>query len=349
MKSIHVGAGGWGGVWTERITRHPAWEIAGLVDISGTVLEREGERHDIPPERRFGDLTSALKSVEADAVFVSTPNTHHHDYVIEALEAGRHVMVDKALAYRFADGVAMLNAARESGKVCAVGQNYRYFPASVLIKRLITEGKLGNLDNALTIFRLPVNQIGSYRMDLEHGLIVDGAVHHCDLVRYFCGSNPVTVQAHAWHPSWARYAGYGNLAALVEFEEGFLWDFFADTTCHDVESGWPGNWRIEGDAGAVRVDHLWRQVLYAARDDSLINQPETRDYELLAFPASPDSVTVLLNQFTAAIREGVPCPTSIEDNIFSFALVLSLIQAADTGQRVDIAEFMAEAGYVPPR
>lgn len=111
---------------------------------------------DLLPERaqaftaRFGgrpytDLTTMLAVEQPDIVVVCTREDQHVEPTLAALEAGAHVLCEKIMAHTLAGGQAMLMAARRTGRLLGINYNYRFFPPLVTLKRLLTEGALGEI------------------------------------------------------------------------------------------------------------------------------------------------------------------------------------------------------------
>ena len=91
------------------------------------------------------DYHALLARDDIDLIDVSTPGYNHKEIVIAALEAGKHVLCEKPLANTLAEAQQMLTAAKKAGTINMVNFNYRRAPAVQLAKRLIDDGKLGDI------------------------------------------------------------------------------------------------------------------------------------------------------------------------------------------------------------
>ncbi len=111
---------------------------------------------DLLPERaqaftaRFGgrpdtDLHTMLAAEQPAIVVVCTPEDQHVEPTLAALEAGAHVLCEKIMAHTLAGGQAMLAAARRTGRLLGLNDNYRFFPPFATLKRLLAEGALGEI------------------------------------------------------------------------------------------------------------------------------------------------------------------------------------------------------------
>lgn len=97
--------------------------------------------------RASGDWRAVVEDPEVDVVSITTPNQFHAEMAIAALKAGKHVWCEKPMATSAADAAAMLEAARASGKVAALGYNYIQNPAVRHMRRLIGQGAIGTVNH----------------------------------------------------------------------------------------------------------------------------------------------------------------------------------------------------------
>src|SRR5262245_26926605 len=101
--------------------------IAGLCDLSRSVMDRLGDEYGVPVPRRFTDYHELVAS-DLDAVVVCNTGSHAEP-AIAAAEAGKHVLVEKPMATATADAEAMVAAADKSGVALMVGYMKRHDPA----------------------------------------------------------------------------------------------------------------------------------------------------------------------------------------------------------------------------
>jgi predicted dehydrogenase len=95
--------------------------------------------------RSFGDYAAAITDPGIDAVVVAVPPRFHLDLTLEALAAGKHVLVEKP-AYLNAGDYETVRAARDrAGRIVLVGENDHYKPLAVTLRRLVAEGAIGDM------------------------------------------------------------------------------------------------------------------------------------------------------------------------------------------------------------
>ena len=102
-----------------------------------------GEEHGIP--HRHGSYESLLANDEVQAVYISTPHPFHAEWAIKATEAGKHTLCEKPLGINHAQGMAMVEAARENGVFFMEAFMYRCHPQTLELVRLLKEGIIGEI------------------------------------------------------------------------------------------------------------------------------------------------------------------------------------------------------------
>jgi predicted dehydrogenase len=93
----------------------------------------------------YGDYRSAIEDPRVDAVVVAVPPRWHLELVLEALGAGKHVLVEKPAFPVMADFRAAVAARDRAGRVVLVGENDHYKPLAVVLRRLLAEGVIGEM------------------------------------------------------------------------------------------------------------------------------------------------------------------------------------------------------------
>jgi len=93
----------------------------------------------------YSSYTAAIADPNIDAVVVAVPPRFHLDLTLQALAAGKHVLVEKPAYPRLADYRAAIDARNKAGRVVCVGENDHYKPLAVCLRRLVKEGALGDM------------------------------------------------------------------------------------------------------------------------------------------------------------------------------------------------------------
>src|SRR5947209_12765150 len=92
-----------------------------------------------------GSYNGLLADPAVDAVYVSLPNTLHHEWTIKALRAGKHVLCEKPFAVSVAQAEEMFDVARQQGRVLIEGFMYRTHPLTAAVLETLRRGEIGHL------------------------------------------------------------------------------------------------------------------------------------------------------------------------------------------------------------
>ncbi len=166
-----------------------------LSAIAGN-LDKSGERMDFGAASRYRTADELIADPTIDAVDLCTPSFLHADQTVAALEAGKHVLVEKPMATNAADCQRMLDAAASSGKVLVVGHVLRFWPDYVTALRLVRSGSLGKLRSAFLRRKCGAPGWSAWLQDKSKsgGAVLDLLIHDFDFCRQLVGM-PRSVQA----------------------------------------------------------------------------------------------------------------------------------------------------------
>jgi predicted dehydrogenase len=153
----------------------------------------EGKARELGFERATGDWRSLVTDPAVDVVSITAPNAFHPEMAIAALKAGKHVWCEKPMATSLADAERMRDAARASGKVAVLGYNYIQNPAIRLIRRMLNEGVIGDINHARVEmdedFMADPDEVFSWKSEATsgHGALDDFGVHALSLIQVLVG------------------------------------------------------------------------------------------------------------------------------------------------------------------
>jgi predicted dehydrogenase len=170
--------------------------VAEVVAIDERLPQLPALAHLLESGRGYTSLAAALPHV--DAVVIATPPTSHAPLGLQAIRAGKHVLIEKPLATTPADAQLLIDAAADAGVVLMVGHTFEYNSAVSMLRELVQSQELGDL-YYLNSARL---NMGLYQHDVN--VVVDLAPHDISIVNRVLGRPPTSVQA--WgsthvHPS----------------------------------------------------------------------------------------------------------------------------------------------------
>ena len=332
MRIIQVGVGGFGGCWQDVFKKTPEVQVVGLVDISKDSLKNACQHFGHSESICYTSFKDALKNVEADAAVVVTPPKFHRAPVVQALEAGLHVISEKPMAESIADCKAMVQASIRNKRLYVVSQNYRYHPEMWTLARLIRSGKLGKVGQVKVDFYLGV-WLSGFRQKMEYPLIVDMSIHHMDLIRYLTGADPVAVRAEGWNPIWSNTVHDCSASAVFEMSNGARVVYNGSWVAVGQFSDWNANWQIECEKGTVTyekgkitVHHRGERVDIVSQENVFVQQPPKGDQ------------AGILDEFMRCVKEGARPSTVCFDNVHSIGMVFATVKAMKTGKRVSVVD-----------
>jgi predicted dehydrogenase len=176
-------------------SRDPKKLAGDWTSIQGNFGPR-GTQMDLSEHARYADLAALLDDPRVELVDLCVPNDEHARLAIRALEAGKHVLVEKPIALTIADSDAMMDAARSSGKLLMVGQVLPFFPEFRFAAEAVRLGRYGALQ-AAHFWRLisqPDWSRGIADVERSGGPAIDLHIHDTHFVGLVCGV-PRAVQA----------------------------------------------------------------------------------------------------------------------------------------------------------
>jgi len=215
---IRVGLIGYG-YWGPNLARN----LADTDDMClQAIADTRADRLDAAARRHAGvataiDAMRVIASDDIDAVIVATPLGTHHRLAKAAIEAGKHVLIEKPLASSARDAAELVALAADRDVRLMVDHTFVYSSAVVAIRSLIDRGHLGDL---LYVDSVRIN-LGLFQQDSN--VIWDLAAHDLAIMDYLIDARPVAVSANG-----ARLAGFQheNIAYItVHFANGFLCHF----------------------------------------------------------------------------------------------------------------------------
>lgn len=337
LRLIQSGVGGFGKTWALRVLPNSRdFDLVAIADPNPAARQEAGGTLQIPADRQFSDLATAVASVEADAVLSCTPPAARLEQARTTFAAGLHLMIEKPFANDMATAKEVLRIAEESGRELVVSQNYRYNPRAAVVRNLIEQRALGEFGHGHIDFYIPADFTGTFREKMPHVLLVDMAIHHLDLLRYLTGRDVVAVTAHTFRPTWSWYGHNPGLKMMLQLEGEACFTYSGDWSARGRNTGWSGDWRIQCEHGSIHWSHNDVSIARSSRgftDDTNVVKLEV---PVLAL----DGQHATLATFAEAIRTGVPAPTCGQDNLQSFAAVMAAVKSAEAGRPVALAEVL---------
>ena len=182
-----VGYGYWGPNLVRNFMENDKSTVAYVCDGRQERLELVRTRY--PTIKTTTEFQDLLDSPEVDAIVVATPVSTHYPLALKALQAGKHVLVEKPLSDSSEKCQHLIDVAREQGKLLMVDHTFPYTGAVSKIKELVDSGELGEI---LYYDSVRIN-LGLFQRDVS--VIWDLAVHDLSIIDYVLPTRPIAVSA----------------------------------------------------------------------------------------------------------------------------------------------------------
>jgi predicted dehydrogenase len=336
-RAIITGLGGRGLHWVKAAKQHPECEIVAYVEPFEPNRLRAIEKAEVPAEQIYETLESAAIAVEAEFVIDVTPPAAHREIAETAFAAGLHVLGEKPLSDNFNDAVQVAEAGRVAGLKHMITQNYRFGGQPRTTRRLLNDGLIGKPGQCDIRFYIPwADAPGSHYVEQPFMLLNDMMVHHFDMMRYVLGQNPVQVHAITWNQPWGWHKGDAAQSIVFQFADGLMATHVACGCAVGSQTGWNGDWRIEGPQGSIDWHKSGMTYSHLHR---VSNGEERRTEEISSDTVAP-SEQAMLTEFFAAIAEDREPECSARDNLRSLAMVFAAIRSSEENRWVELREFL---------
>jgi myo-inositol 2-dehydrogenase / D-chiro-inositol 1-dehydrogenase len=223
MKIGLIGYGAWGGHHAAAISESGDFQMAAVCSQSETSRKAASDKLRVPTMADYRDL---LAHPELDAVDIVLPTHLHREVAGAALEAGKHVLLEKPMTANRADCLALAGLATSTGKVLYVGHEMRHSTQWGRMRSLIEEGAVGTPQYVtVDLWRRPYRLgSGGWRYDAKRvgGWILEEPIHFFDLGCWWLreAGRPVTIYARASRLPSSPAGLWDNLSAIVSFESG---------------------------------------------------------------------------------------------------------------------------------
>ncbi len=185
-----VGSGYWGPNLIRNIAGLPDATLHTVCDLNPQALDINEQRY--PGVKTTPNYAAVLSDPEIDGVVLATPAHVHAEMGRQALEAGKHLMVEKPLALTAADAKALVDLAAAKNLRLMVGHVFEYNPAVKALKALVDTGELGRV---LYLYSARLN-LGIVRDDLN--AMWNLAPHDFSIINFVIGKTPERVTARGF-------------------------------------------------------------------------------------------------------------------------------------------------------
>ncbi len=354
-KSLRVGVigAGIGELHLAGYSKLPRVEIIALAGLDDERVRRVAAEYRVP--QIYRDYQDLLSAPGIDAVSICLPNILHAPVTIDALRAGKHVLVEKPLARTADEGQAMIEAAQAADRVLMIAFNHRYRADVQWVKQYIESGALGRIYYAKAHWmrRAGIPRLGSWFVSKEQaggGPLVDLGVHVLDMAMYLIGEpRPLGVSANVYAEfgprglkGWDLRSQFSNeqrpyevedlATAFIRLEGGATLLLEASWATHSA-AGDDFGVTLYGTEGGVELmvrNYTHENTVRVFHD---IAGVPTDMAPKLRKAGGHDAVT---ERFVAAMLDGAPRVPSAEEGLRRAAIIDACYRSAAAGREVEV-------------
>ncbi len=335
-------------------------QIVALSDVNTEAAENVRAEYNVDGAKIYGDYKELLASPKIDAVSICTPNFLHGPMAIDALDAGKHVLLEKPLAHTLEEGERIAEKVASSGRVFSIAFNNRHRPDSIVLKQQIEQGTLGDiyyakagwLRGAASFF---LRGWFTQKERSGGGPLIDLGVHMLDLTLWFMGNpRPVSVSGSVYHKftDVMRESGGENVnvedlaTAFVKLDNGGTIVLDASWLSH-IEQGDLVYSQLFGTKGGARIDRG------GGKDDLRITTVEGEGAARSTMVTSPTFNTWTAQQpgfmlyesfrgevadFVDSVRENRQPGSTITHGLDVLRVLDAIYRSAESGREVDLRQ-----------
>jgi len=195
-----MGLGGYGTRVAEAIQACKKAKLAGVISGTPAKIKDWQSKYQIPEKNCYNyENFDALKdNPDIDAVYVITPNALHHDQVIRAAKAGKHVICEKPMGLNAKEGEEMVRACKEANVKLLVGYRMHFEPNTLEVVRMRQDGDFGKILFFQGQCGFRIGDPNQWRLDKNlagGGALMDIGIYAINGARYMVGEEPVWVTA----------------------------------------------------------------------------------------------------------------------------------------------------------
>ena len=315
-------------------------EITAVADLDYERAKLAADRWGV--KHAFSDYRQMLQLDQIDAVSVCTFTRAHCQPSIDALNTGKHVLVEKPMAATAEEGIQMVKASRQNHRILMVGMKWRFMPEVLAAKAFIDDQKLGEIYYTEAIGWQHRGIPGRTFIQKETaggGAFMDNGVYTLDTALYLMGHpTPVSVSGTSanifghspdggWEAERFNVEDFGT--ALVRFEEGITL-FFAHSWAINFKEQWQV--RIAGSRGSAEIYPFSNPKL------RLMHGGYSVLAELTPTDLPPGSIDIdyEVKQFVQAIEHRLPSPVPADTFLYTNLIFDAIYRSTDLGREVSL-------------
>ncbi|HYZ63712.1 MAG TPA: Gfo/Idh/MocA family oxidoreductase [Acetobacteraceae bacterium] len=352
QRVIHVGIGTFGKRWCREFLKQNVddgtIEVVGLVDVDPASLEYGRAQLGLPESACFTDANEAFAKVPADFCTVVVPPNFHEAVIDAAIAHGLDVLCEKPIADTMEGAVRVAQKIAQAGRKMAVTMSHRFDQDKTTLRRVVRSGKLGRVATISCRYQADMRQHMAwgalFRHTMQHPLLIEGAIHHLDIVADLAGAKCDTLFASTWRLDWAEYQGDTDATVSMVFENGVRALYEGSSSTAVGLNDWYQEYvRVDCEFGTAILNH--REVEVFTRQDIPRQKQREGQGQKVPLLVQPKWINIwLIEQFCRWLEGGPAMETQVANNVQASALVFGSIESSRTNSPVKVQDYVASFG-----
>lgn len=312
-------------------------ELYAVCDLAPERLEnilKELKEKGIEPKKSCNDYKELVNDSQLDAVVLVTPDQTHCEMTCAFLRAGKAVLCEKPMALSMEECQEMMRCEKETGSKLMVGQIGRCAPGFVLAKKLVDEGRIGEMmfiESEYAHNYAKVKGYGGWRLDpRRHGLI-GGGCHAVDFLRWFAG-DPTEVCAYANRKSLTDWPTDDTTIGILKFPNNVIGKVFVSTGCM---RNYTTRSVIYGTKGTIICDNCSPSIQLFENNEELGKRFSDAPQDIPIVPVSHNAKEEIAVFVDSLVNEKA-IPISAMDGACTVAVCSAIIESIEKGTNVKV-------------
>lgn len=319
-----VGLGSIGYRHAAEITKTEGFQLTSVCDTSEQLCQKA--RHDFAGIKSYSTFEELLAKSNFDVIVIATPSNFHYQMTINALDKGKHVLVEKPMATTAQQGQEMLDKARKAGKFLTVSQTLRYQYDTVTVKRIIDSGQIGKVFQIYCgLCGFEENKNWQIWKKNYGGIVSNLSVHLIDAAMLMIDSKPETVFA-----KFDRILNQGDAEdcykIIVRHAGGEIIESEFLRAYHD--KGW---WHVCGTKGSIKVTAQPPKIKILVKTND--GNETIEEYD---FSNDPGNIAPYYKDLAQNLLLGQAPPVTPESIITRLTVIDAARESNNTGKSTDI-------------
>jgi predicted dehydrogenase len=303
--------------------------IAALVTGDPVKAGRLAERYGVAHTYSYEQFPEMLASGHVDAVYIATPNWRHAEFVLPALAAGIHVLVEKPLEIDTARCQQILDAQKSSKAKLMVAYRLHFEPATVAAIERVRNGELGDVQMFTSIFAQIIDPANHRAKNEAAGPVLDMGPYPVNAARNLFGAEPTEVSAFGSRHANSGFADFDDtVTVMLRFPDGQLAHFVVSYYGNAIDT-----YTALGTKGSLRIQPGYT---YGKSLEHFLTIGEKTDD--ISYKAT-DQFGGEMKYFSDCILDDIDPEPDAEEGLADVRVLEAILRSLETGEVQKLAPF----------